>query len=115
MDKLMELAEYMVKRIKSMPDKFYLILEPELVNVCFWYVPTRLRSMPHGPEREKLLGQVSDYSSCIRIVICPYCKPGNWETFFTPPQQFSKSLLYSSQQLGLALSMVCLIRMTFRV
>jgi glutamate decarboxylase len=59
MDRLMELTEYMVKSIKSMPDKFYLILEPELVNVSFWYVPTRLRSMPHGPEREKLLGQVS--------------------------------------------------------
>jgi glutamate decarboxylase len=59
MDRLMELTEYMVKRIKSMPDKFYLILEPELVNVSFWYVPTRLRSMPHGQEREKLLGQVS--------------------------------------------------------
>jgi glutamate decarboxylase len=55
----MELTEYMVKRIKSMFDKFYLILEPELVNVSFWYVPTRLRSMPHGPEREKLLGEVS--------------------------------------------------------
>jgi glutamate/tyrosine decarboxylase-like PLP-dependent enzyme len=59
MDRLMELTEYMVKRIKSMPDKFYLILEPELVNVSFWYVPTRLRSMAHGQEREKLLGQVS--------------------------------------------------------
>ncbi|XP_023712009.1 glutamate decarboxylase [Cryptotermes secundus] len=59
MDRLMELTEYMVKRIKSMPDKFYLILEPELVNVSFWYVPTRLRSMPHGPEREKLLGQIT--------------------------------------------------------
>lgn len=68
MDRLMELTEYMVKRIKSMPDKFYLILEPELVNVSFWYVPTRLRSMPHGPEREKLLGQVSkrDYFNFIR-------------------------------------------------
>jgi glutamate decarboxylase len=56
----------MVKRIKSMPDKFYLILEPELVNVSFWYVPTRLRTMPHGPEREKLLGQVSKRDCCIR-------------------------------------------------
>jgi glutamate decarboxylase len=55
----MKLAEYMVQRIKAMPDKFYLILEPEMVNVSFWYVPTRLRSMAHGAEREKLLGQVS--------------------------------------------------------
>lgn len=59
MDKLMELAEYMVRRIKEQPDKFELMMEPELVNVSFWYVPTRLRSMPAGPEREQLCGQVS--------------------------------------------------------
>lgn len=54
----MELSEYMVKRIKQMSDRFYLILEPELVNVCFWYLPTRVRNMPHGPERERILGEV---------------------------------------------------------
>ncbi|CAG5097881.1 Similar to Gad1: Glutamate decarboxylase (Drosophila melanogaster) [Cotesia congregata] len=58
MDRLMELSEYMVKRIKQMSDRFYLILEPELVNVCFWYLPTRVRNMPHGPERERILGEV---------------------------------------------------------
>lgn len=55
----MELTEYMVRRIKQMPDRYYLILEPEMVNVCFWYLPTRVRNMPHGPEREKILGEVS--------------------------------------------------------
>ncbi|KAJ4439837.1 glutamate decarboxylase gad1 [Periplaneta americana] len=59
MDRLMELSEYMVARIKAMPDKFYLILEPEMVNVSFWYVPTRARGLPHGPEREKILGQIT--------------------------------------------------------
>lgn len=54
----MELSEYMVKRIKQMSDRFYLILEPELVNVCFWYLPTRVRNMPHTAEREKILGEV---------------------------------------------------------
>ncbi|XP_033207838.1 glutamate decarboxylase isoform X2 [Belonocnema kinseyi] len=58
MDRLMELTEYMVRRIKQMPDKFYLILEPELVNVCFWYLPARVRNMPHSPERETILGQI---------------------------------------------------------
>ncbi|XP_015515885.1 glutamate decarboxylase isoform X1 [Neodiprion virginianus] len=57
MDRLMELSEYMVRRIKQMPDKFYLILEPEMVNVCFWYLPTRVRNMPHSAEREKILGE----------------------------------------------------------
>jgi glutamate decarboxylase len=30
--------------MKEQPDKFYLLLdEPECTNVCFWYVPERLR------------------------------------------------------------------------
>lgn len=59
MDHLMELCEYMVEKIKSSPDKFYLLLEPEMVNVSFWYVPKRLRNVPHGPKRAEILGQVS--------------------------------------------------------
>lgn len=58
MDRLMELSEYMVRRIKEQPDKFYLIMEPELVNVSFWYIPTRLRKVPHSPQREQDLGKV---------------------------------------------------------
>lgn len=58
MDRLMELSEYMVRRIKQMPDKYYLILEPEMVNVCFWYLPTRVRNMPHTQERIKILADV---------------------------------------------------------
>jgi hypothetical protein len=59
MDRLMELSEYMVKRIKDQPDKFYLIMEPEMVNVSFWYIPTRLRKMPHSAAREQELGKVT--------------------------------------------------------
>ncbi|XP_065218771.1 glutamate decarboxylase [Planococcus citri] len=58
-DHLMELSEYMVKKMKTMPEKYYLILEPEMVNVSFWYVPKRLRTMPHTPERVKLLGEIT--------------------------------------------------------
>lgn len=54
----MELSEYMVKKMKTTPEKYYLILEPEMVNVSFWYVPTRLRKVPHNAERMKILGQV---------------------------------------------------------
>lgn len=54
----MAMTEHMVKRIKSMPDKFYLILEPELVNVSFWYIPKRLRSMPHSKAKEQELGKI---------------------------------------------------------
>lgn len=55
----MELSEYMVRKIKEQPDKFYLILEPEMVNVSFWYIPTRLRNVPHSPDKEKKLADVS--------------------------------------------------------
>lgn len=58
MDRLMGLSEYMVSRIQSMPDKFYLLFEPEMVNVSFWYIPTRLRGVPHSPSKEKTLGEV---------------------------------------------------------
>lgn len=30
-----------------------------MVNVCFWYVPERLRGVPHGPERMQELGRVT--------------------------------------------------------
>ena len=51
---------YLVERLKAMPDKFYLIWpEPELVNVCFWYIPKRLRGLPHTKEWEEELGRVS--------------------------------------------------------
>ncbi|CAH1979644.1 unnamed protein product [Acanthoscelides obtectus] len=58
MDRLMELSEYMVKRIKEQPDKFYLIMEPEMVNVSFWYIPKRLRNVPHSAQREQELGKM---------------------------------------------------------
>lgn len=58
MSHLLEMTEYQVERIKSMKEKFHLILEPELVNVSFWYIPKRLRNMPHGPQRIQELGKV---------------------------------------------------------
>lgn len=61
MDKLMELALYQVQLIKSQPDKFHLIMEPELVNVSFWYIPKRLRGVPHTAEKEQELGKVCTF------------------------------------------------------
>ena len=60
-DTLMEMNEYLLERMKSMPDKFYVITkEPEFVNMCFWYIPLRLRSMPHCKEKERLLGEIAN-------------------------------------------------------
>ena len=44
MDRLMELTLYQVKKMKEYGEKFYLLNdEPECTNVCYWYVPERLR------------------------------------------------------------------------
>lgn len=53
------MSEYLVQGMKVRGDKFHLILEPELVNVSFWYVPTRLRGVPHDADRIRELGEVS--------------------------------------------------------
>lgn len=58
MDRLMELTQYEVKRIKEQSDKFHLIMEPELVNVSFWYIPKRLRNTPHTDAKEQELAKV---------------------------------------------------------
>ncbi|UXI17985.1 hypothetical protein NH340_JMT03928 [Sarcoptes scabiei] len=58
-DHLFEMTEYMLNGIKNRGDKYYLLFEPECVNVCFWYVPERLRKVPHGPERAKELGRIT--------------------------------------------------------
>lgn len=54
--------------MKEMPDKFYLVYpEPECVNVCFWYIPERLRNVPHSPERAAELGRVSRYFQSLEL------------------------------------------------
>ncbi|XP_014240613.1 glutamate decarboxylase [Cimex lectularius] len=58
MDHLMAMAEYLVERLEAEKDKFYLIMKPELVNVSFWYVPKRLRGVPHNKQRIHELAKI---------------------------------------------------------
>lgn len=69
MDNLMDLTQHQVQLIKSQPDKFHLIMEPELVNVSFWYIPKRLRGVPHTPEKETELGKVSASTLLFSIIL----------------------------------------------
>ena len=56
--------------MRAMPDRFHLLYidreaaddYPDCVNVCFWYVPRRMRSAANkgGREWEEELGRVSD-------------------------------------------------------
>ena len=60
MDRMMALTRYQVCRMKDLSDKFYLLEEdPQCVNVCFWYVPKRLRGVPMSKEKEMELGKVT--------------------------------------------------------
>merc|ERR1711962_744354 len=44
-NRLMELTEYQVEKMKECPEKWHLITpEPECTNVSFWYIPNRLRN-----------------------------------------------------------------------
>ena len=59
MDRLMNLTRYQVGRLKDLSHQFYLLDEdPECVNVCFWYIPKRLRGANMTPQLEQELGKV---------------------------------------------------------
>ncbi|CAG0880981.1 unnamed protein product [Cyprideis torosa] len=60
MDHLMEMSEYLVEQMKARPDMFHLIYpKPQCVNVCFWYVPKRLRGQPKTREWMEELGKIT--------------------------------------------------------
>ncbi|KAI1289556.1 Glutamate decarboxylase [Halotydeus destructor] len=59
-DHLFDMSNYLLAKLKAEPDKFHVLFpEPELVNVCFWYIPERLRNVPHSKEKEHELGKVT--------------------------------------------------------
>ncbi|XP_054610879.1 glutamate decarboxylase 1 isoform X2 [Dunckerocampus dactyliophorus] len=59
-NKCLENAEYLYDLLQRRKD-FELVFKhkPEASNVCFWYIPPSLRSMPPGPDRDKRLHQVA--------------------------------------------------------
>ncbi|XP_070767346.1 acidic amino acid decarboxylase GADL1-like [Enoplosus armatus] len=48
-DRALAMARYLAQEIKKR-EGFRLLMEPEYANVCFWYIPPSLRSLPDGPE-----------------------------------------------------------------
>ncbi|ETN79552.1 hypothetical protein NECAME_18103 [Necator americanus] len=51
---LMDLAAYFTKRIKE-TEGYELVLDsPEFLNICFWYVPKKLRNLSPEERKEKL-------------------------------------------------------------
>ncbi|XP_038044200.1 glutamate decarboxylase 1-like isoform X2 [Patiria miniata] len=58
-NKLFELAGYLLEKLKSR-EGFKLVHEkPEHTNVCYWYIPPSLRAMEEGTEKQLLLHKVA--------------------------------------------------------
>jgi glutamate decarboxylase len=86
MDRLMELSAYHVKQLKERSDRFHLLMEPEFVNICFWYIPKRLRGVLHDSCKMEEMGEL-----CPRIksrmmkagsVMVGYTRDGKLPNFF---------------------------------
>ena len=59
MDRMMQLTRYQVEKMRQEKHRFYLLDDdPQCVNVCFWYIPERLRKLEHTKQKEIELGVV---------------------------------------------------------
>ncbi|XP_053253071.1 glutamate decarboxylase 1-like [Podarcis raffonei] len=86
-NRFLELAEYLYKELKTRKNyELVFDAEPELTNVCFWYIPPSLRKIPKGPEREKRLHQVAPKIKARMIeegtTMVSYQPHGNHVNFF---------------------------------
>ncbi|XP_069828276.1 cysteine sulfinic acid decarboxylase isoform X2 [Dendropsophus ebraccatus] len=48
-DKVLEHTRYLVEEMKKRKG-FQLVMEPEFVNLCFWYIPPSLRNQENSPD-----------------------------------------------------------------
>ncbi|XP_075449544.1 cysteine sulfinic acid decarboxylase [Ascaphus truei] len=57
-DRALEHTRYLVEQMKTR-EGFCLVMEPEFVNLCFWYVPPSLRGKQKSPDFWDRLGKVA--------------------------------------------------------
>ncbi|TKC52646.1 hypothetical protein EI555_004502 [Monodon monoceros] len=57
-DQAFALARYLVEELKKR-ETFELVMEPEFVNVCFWFVPPSLREKKGSPDYGERLAKVA--------------------------------------------------------
>ncbi|KAM9672976.1 cysteine sulfinic acid decarboxylase isoform 2-T7 [Trichechus inunguis] len=57
-DRAFALARYLVEEIKKR-EGFELVMEPEFINVCFWFVPPSLRGKQESPDYSEKLAKVA--------------------------------------------------------
>lgn len=57
-DRAFALARYLLEELKKR-EGFELVMEPEFLNVCFWFVPPSLRGQQGSPDYSQRLAQVA--------------------------------------------------------
>lgn len=57
-DRAFALARYLLEEVKKR-EGFELVMEPEFLNVCFWFVPPSLRGQQRSPDYSQRLAQVA--------------------------------------------------------
>merc|ERR1719295_217417 len=91
MNRLMELTAYQVKKMKEYGEKYYLLNdEPECTNVCYWYVPERLRprKFPQAYTRDwhtelgKVTAQLKGRMMTSGTIMISYQPLGEFPNFF---------------------------------
>ncbi|CAH1773736.1 unnamed protein product [Owenia fusiformis] len=58
-NRVFELAKYLTEKIRERPGFMMVMDEPEYTNVCFWYVPSKIRHLEQGKERDDELSKVA--------------------------------------------------------
>lgn len=52
----------------TMTTLFYLSLQPQHTNVCFWFLPPSLRGMPESEEKREKLHKVKE--NLLSVFMC---------------------------------------------
>jgi glutamate/tyrosine decarboxylase-like PLP-dependent enzyme len=58
-DHAFENAQHIAHRIKADPESFRLLVEPESLNINFWFVPKSARALPDSPEKFALMDRAT--------------------------------------------------------
>jgi hypothetical protein len=73
----MDCASYVTTALQQRP-RFKLVLEPEFINVCFWYVPPSLEGLQEQPDfYEKLHKVHNNHAYLPFLLFYSYMTEGN--------------------------------------
>jgi glutamate decarboxylase len=83
---LMDMSRYFQRRMAEREGFEIVLKNPEFLNICFWYVPTSLRGLRHGQERDEKLAKVAPRMKAMMMekgsTMIGYQPLGNRPNFF---------------------------------